>query len=160
MLPPEWMQSFQMKAQDLKHGDTWKLEYDENIEPKNPNMDWKEYIRNTSARFKCSVCRRQWPSNRVMVIFHMCLRNGQGTVKVRLLRQNCKMCSNAPMENPRVDSDNINILMEKLVEKIKQKCYYENLDEVNRQFKSLEVKSPHEPKHCEGCIKGVCTNNQ
>ncbi|XP_030584136.1 receptor-transporting protein 2-like [Archocentrus centrarchus] len=156
MLPPEWTRIFRIKAQSLKQGDSWHLEYDENIEPDKPNMDWKQYIRNTGARFKCSVCRRQWPSNKVMVIFHMCLRNGQGTVKVRQLRQNCKMCSDAPMEEPSVESDNIHILMENLVEKIKQKCYHKKSAR-KRHFRSFDVNSPHEPKHCEGCIKGVCT---
>ncbi|CAI5685156.1 receptor-transporting protein 3 isoform X1 [Oreochromis niloticus] len=158
MLSPEWTQIFQIKATDLKQGDSWELQYDENIEPNKPNMDWKEYIRNTSASFQCSMCRRKWPSNKVMVVFHMCLRNGQGTVKVRPLRQNCKKCTNAPMENPKIESENINTLMEKLVEKIKQKCYHENLEESYRPFTLYEVKSPHEPKHCEGCMKGVCTN--
>ncbi|KAL3979024.1 disintegrin and metalloproteinase domain-containing protein 28 [Sarotherodon galilaeus] len=157
MLPPEWIRIFRIKAQSLKRGDSWSLEYDENIEPDNLDMGWKQYIRNTGARFKCSMCRREWPSNKVKVLFHMRLKNGQGTVKVRPLRQNCKMCSEAPMENPSVESDNVHILMENLVEKIKQKCYRKNPGGQKRYFRSFDVDSPHEPTHCEGCIKGVCT---
>lgn len=50
MLPPEWIRIFRIKAQSLKRGDSWYLEYDENIEPDNLDMGWKQYIRNTGAR--------------------------------------------------------------------------------------------------------------
>lgn len=53
MLSPEWTEIFQIKAKDLKQGDSWKLQYDENIEPKKTSTDWKDYIRNTSARSVC-----------------------------------------------------------------------------------------------------------
>lgn len=50
MLPPEWIRVFRIKAQSLKRGDSWYLEYDENIEPDKLAMGWKQYIRNTGAR--------------------------------------------------------------------------------------------------------------
>ncbi|XP_012705016.2 receptor-transporting protein 3 [Fundulus heteroclitus] len=153
----EWTRIFQSHVEMLNSkGHIWHLEFDENIDPKNPGC-WKTYIRKTSARFSCTSCRRSWPSNRVMVIFHMRLMDNQGTVKVRALRQNCKKCHNAPMVKPIVESDNIHILMENLVEKIRMKCYQENLGPRNRVPKSLDVKSPHEPNHCEGCKMGLCT---
>lgn len=111
------------------------------------------------SRFTCSMCRRSWPSNRVMVVFHMNLTNGRGVVKVRVFRQNCKKCTAAPMEKPTIESNNIGILLENLVEKIRIKCYHENLGAVNRPFRSFDVQSPHEPSHCEACIRGVCTRN-
>ncbi|XP_049911736.1 receptor-transporting protein 3-like [Epinephelus moara] len=157
MADSEWTRIFQANANDLKEGDTWRLEFDQNLVPNSPNMGWQQYIRNTGARFKCSKCRREWPSNRVMVVFHMRLTYGQGVVKVRPFRQNCKMCSEAPMERPSITSENINILMENLVEKIRIKCYHEDLGKPHKKFLGLDVKSPHEPAHCEGCIQGICT---
>ncbi|XP_042273129.1 receptor-transporting protein 3-like [Thunnus maccoyii] len=159
MAQPDWTCIFQIKANDLKKGDSWRLEFDENIEPNNPNRGWKQYIRNTGARFECTKCRRSWSSNRVMVVFHMRLTCGQGIVKVRPFRQNCKTCSAAPMEKPSVTSENINILLENLMEKIRIKCYHENLGRKKRTFRSFDVKRPHEPSHCEACIRGICTKN-
>ncbi|MED6278518.1 hypothetical protein CHARACLAT_024785 [Characodon lateralis] len=154
----EWTQIFQNQIAVLRNnGHTWNLEFDDTILPNSPKLGWETYIRNTSARFSCTSCRRSWPSNRVMVIFHMHLMDGQGTVKVRRLRQACNRCDNAPMVKPRVESDNIQILMENLVEKIRIKCYHENLGQKKRQNKAFDVKNPHEPDHCEGCKLGICT---
>ncbi|CAK6958172.1 receptor-transporting protein 3-like [Scomber scombrus] len=159
MAQQEWTRIFQIKTNDLNPGDSWRIEFDENIEPNRPNLGWEQYIRNTSARFKCTKCGRSWASNRVMVVFHMRLMDGQGVVKARRFRQNCKKCIAAPMEEPEIDSDNINILLEKLVEKIRIKCYHEDLGTSSRPFRSFDVNSPHEPAHCEACIRGICTNN-
>lgn len=106
-------------------------------------------------RFTCS-CGRGWPSNKVMVIFHMHLNNGMGAVKVRRLRQSCKRCGAAPMMMPDIGDENLDILLEKLVEQIRIKCYNEDMGERNRPFVELEVRSPHEPAHCEACRLGIC----
>ncbi|XP_069558347.1 receptor-transporting protein 3-like [Brachyistius frenatus] len=154
----EWTHIFNKKANNLKH--SWNLKFDENIVPDKPNPGWKQYIRNTSARFDCSMCSREWPSNWVKVVFHMRLVHRQGgTVKVRALRQNCKNCDDAPMEDPTITPENISILMENLVEKIRIKCYNQNLGKKSRPFRSFDVNSPHEPDHCEACMKGICTRN-
>ncbi|XP_035033394.1 receptor-transporting protein 3 [Hippoglossus stenolepis] len=153
----EWRSNFQSEADGLLHGDTWNLEFDSSIQTEHPQHGWKEYLRKTSARFQCSLCPRGWPSNRVMVVFHMHLEGSTGTVKVRRLRQNCKRCSNAPMVDPSVEPENITILMRNLVKKIRIKCYNEKLDQGHYNPTKLEVNSPHEPAHCEGCIQGVCT---
>ncbi|XP_053178961.1 receptor-transporting protein 3-like [Scomber japonicus] len=159
MAQEEWTRIFQIKTNDLRPEDSWHIEFDENLEPNRPNLGWNQYIRNTSARFECTKCGRSWPSNRVMVVFYMRLMDGQGVVKVRCYRQNCKKCNAAPMEEPSIESDNINILLEKLVEKIRIKCYHEDLGIISRPFRSFDVNNPHEPAHCEACIQGICTNN-
>lgn len=91
------------------------------------------------------------------MIFHMSLVNGQGQVKVRRFRQNCKRCTSAPMVDPDIDAQNIAVLMKNLVKKIRIKCYGESLDQGTFNREKLEVKSPHEPDHCEGCLAGICT---
>ncbi|KAE8294077.1 5-hydroxytryptamine receptor 3A [Larimichthys crocea] len=148
MAQAEWTRIFQNKVDDLNKGDYWRLQFDDRIVPNSPNQGWKEYIRNTGARFRCTRCGRSWPSNKAMVVFHMQLIGGQGTVKMRRMRQNCKKCSAAPMEIPSITSENIDILLENLVEKIREKCYHEDLGRGNKPFVNLEVKSPHEPAHC------------
>ncbi|XP_018528500.1 receptor-transporting protein 2 [Lates calcarifer] len=157
MAHAEWTHIFHTEANNLLHGDTWHLEFNSSIEPEQPEYGWKEYIRNTSARFQCTQCRRSWPSNRVMVVFHMRLIHGKGTVKVRRFRQNCKMCTNAPMEDPSIISENITTLMKNLVKKIRIKCYNEDLEKGFHHPRRFDVKSPHEPEHCEACKKGICT---
>ncbi|KAL3047310.1 hypothetical protein OYC64_021520 [Pagothenia borchgrevinki] len=156
MAEPEWMSIFQIKTNDLPEEDSWRLQFDEHIVPDSPNFGWKQYIRNTSAWFKCTSCGRGWPSNKVMVLFNMRLTEREGVVKVRAFRQNCKKCSAAPMEKPTITPDNIDILLENLVKKIRIKCYHEDLGEEQKPYLALEVKSPHEPAHCEACIAGYC----
>ncbi|XP_015250253.1 PREDICTED: receptor-transporting protein 3-like [Cyprinodon variegatus] len=153
----DWTRIFDEEMAILSgKGDTWNLVFDESIEPNNPDYGWTKYFRKTSARFSCTSCRRTWPSNRVMVIFHMCLIGGQGTVKVRPLRQECNSCPTAAMVKPLVEPDNIRILMTNLVKKVRRNCYHEEIEEPNRVFNAVDVKSPHEPDHCEGCRLGVC----
>nr|BAM36381.1 receptor-transporting protein 3 [Oplegnathus fasciatus] len=159
MAQPEWTRMFEIKTKNLKQGDSWRLEFDENLVPNRPNLCWKTYIRNTSGRFKCTECGRGWSSNRAMVVFHMRLIRGEGIVKVRPLRQKCKMCNEAPMEKPSITSENIGILLENLVEKIRIKCYHENLGRKIRHFRSLDLNNPHEPAHCEACMQGICTRS-
>uniref|UniRef100_A0A8C6W0K0 3CxxC-type domain-containing protein n=1 Tax=Nothobranchius furzeri TaxID=105023 RepID=A0A8C6W0K0_NOTFU len=134
----KWTSIFQNKIQTLQKRDTWRLEFHDNIEPKHANFGWKEYIGRTIIR--CTSCARSWPSNRTMVVFHMQLRNGQGTVKVQPLLQNCKMCADAPMVKPGVEI----------------KFYRERVGQRKQYFGYLDVDSPHEPTHCDGCKLGVC----
>ncbi|XP_068445982.1 receptor-transporting protein 2-like [Clinocottus analis] len=153
----EWKLNFQMKTNKFQEGDSWRLQFDATLVPNSPAAGWQQYIRSTSARFRCCGCGRRWPSNHVMVVFHMRLAGGHGVVRVRALRQNCKMCSSAAMAQPNVTSENIDILLEHLVEKIRMKCYHEDLGRQGRPPESLEVQNPHEPEHCEGCQLGICT---
>ncbi|XP_068176463.1 receptor-transporting protein 2-like [Antennarius striatus] len=153
----KWLGIFQQKTMNLKPGDFWQLQFDNFLVPNFPNSGWQQYIRSTSARFRCSRCGRSWPSNQVSIVFHMCLVNGRGTVKVKRYNQNCKTCTAAPMEEPNITDENIHILLENLVKKIKVKCYHEQLERADRPFVNIVVKSPHEPSHCEGCIAGICS---
>ncbi|GLD49957.1 5-hydroxytryptamine receptor 3C-like protein, partial [Lates japonicus] len=72
------------------------------------------------------------------MVFHMRLIHGKGTVKVRRFRQNCKMCTNAPMEDPSIISENITTLMKNLVKKIRIKCYNEDLEQGIHHPRSMD----------------------
>uniref|UniRef100_A0A8C4DX45 3CxxC-type domain-containing protein n=1 Tax=Dicentrarchus labrax TaxID=13489 RepID=A0A8C4DX45_DICLA len=116
-----------------------------------PNPGWEQYIRNTGARFKCIMCGRSWSSNRVMVVFHMRLLNGQGIVKVRRFRQNCK---NEQFEINKRSSPNLGVMSHSLkLFKIRIKCYHEDLGRRNKTFIRHDVSSPHEP------AQGICTRS-
>lgn len=62
MAQAEWARIFQNKTKNLKQGDSWCLELDENIMPKYPNRGWKMCTRNTCGR---SVC---WTPNHLITI--------------------------------------------------------------------------------------------
>lgn len=111
---------------------------------------------NSFSRFKCSGCSRIWPSNNVTVAFHMHLIDKKGTVKMKFFRQSCTICTNPSMETPSFSSENINILMEKLVEHITVKCYGQVVNFGSGRPAKLAVRNNHEPEHCEACKAGVC----
>lgn len=154
----DWTRIFQQKIMELNRGDSWSMEFDDTIVPDAQEYNWHQYIRSAFARFTCSLCRRGWPSNQVIVVFHMRLwaEEQRGTVKVRRFRQNCKRCHRAPMEEANISTDNIDVLLEKLAEKIRIKCYGEKPAEKNRYFNNEEVDGPHEAAHCEACRHGIC----
>ncbi|KAM8888011.1 receptor-transporting protein 3-like isoform 1-T1 [Synchiropus picturatus] len=160
MAQARWNSIFRSKAAELPEEDTWNLEFDDTIVPNNPAAGWKEYIKKANARFACTTCRRQWPSNKVMVIFHMKLEDGTGTVKVRRCRQSCNRCSEAAMVIPNIEDPTLNALMDTLIGKIRIKCYNENQGGHQRYFQEYEVHNPHEPSNCEGCRLGICNQNQ
>ncbi|XP_041912186.1 receptor-transporting protein 3-like isoform X2 [Alosa sapidissima] len=157
----DWEITFEERTEELveDYGDSWRLKFDDNIEPDNPAQDWFQYIRGAFARFQCSKCKKTWPSRRVLVVFHFRLdgRKRKGTVEARRFRQECRRCQEAKMEEPQFDSDNIEVLLEKLVERIRMRCYRETLDGIQRDFRPVgRSEGPHESSHCEACLKGVC----
>ncbi|XP_037626557.1 receptor-transporting protein 3-like [Sebastes umbrosus] len=156
MAHPDWTRLFQITTKNLKQGDSWLLEFDENLLHNRQKPGWKKCMVNTSARFRCTECGRGWSSNMVRVVCHMRLAYGKGVVKVRPSRQNCKVCEEGPMEEPSITSENIETLLKNLVEKIRMKCYNEDLGRKKEHFRSFDGKRPHEPAHCEACMQGIC----
>ncbi|XDV21955.1 hypothetical protein PO909_026945 [Leuciscus waleckii] len=67
-------------------------------------------------------------SKRVQVVFHF------------HLDKKCRRCNEAKMEDPNFPVENIDVLIERLVEKIR-----------------MRVNGPHESAHCEACRLGVCS---
>ncbi|KAI4894163.1 hypothetical protein NFI96_027841 [Prochilodus magdalenae] len=157
----QWNSVFQKRAAELK-GDKWTLEMDDSIEPNQTQQGWNQYIRNSYAQFHCSLCRRSWPSKQVQVLFHFTLDSPSrhGTVKVRRFRQKCRTCAEAKMEQPSFTVENIDVMVEKLMEKIRVRCYGEEPKESNRNLVfNDKVDGPHESQHCEACQKGFCSQN-
>ncbi|XP_035625788.1 receptor-transporting protein 2-like [Oncorhynchus keta] len=161
MTNQEWIRIFQSKVNNLKRNkrDRWRIEFDDSIKADNVQFGWHQYISGAFGRFKCSKCNRSWSSGRVNVVFHMHLSSGQGMVKVRCLRQECRQCDGALMEEASFDEEKLEVLLEKLMEKIRVKCYRENLGKRNRRdFDDEDDEGPpHESAHCEACSMGLCT---
>lgn len=94
-----------------------------------------------------------------MIVFHFHLneRMRKGTVKMRHFRQECRECFFPDMEEPVFDEASIEAVLEKLVEKIRMRCYNENLGQNYRPFQSFDWHGdPHESLHCEACKRGFC----
>ncbi|RXN13588.1 receptor-transporting 3-like protein [Labeo rohita] len=138
-----WDSSLQEKASEL-HDDTWSIEMDGTIEENRPARDWQQYISGSFAQFKCSICKRTWPSKRVLVVFHFHLNTAtkQGTIKVRRYKQECRKCNEPRMEDPNFSEDNINVLTERLVDRIRMRCYGENLALLMKSTETINCSEP------------------
>ncbi|XP_066504362.1 receptor-transporting protein 3-like [Hoplias malabaricus] len=157
----QWDEVFQSRFSGLVE-DQWTLVLDDSIEPSRTRPGWFQYIRTSFAQFRCSLCRRSWPSKRVQVLFHFYLDSSlhRGTVKLRRFRQKCRRCTAAKMEEPRFSPENVDIMLEKLLEKVRIRFYGENPPESNRPFRfNGRVEGPHETQHCEACQRGYCSQN-
>ncbi|XP_030646982.1 receptor-transporting protein 3-like [Chanos chanos] len=153
----QWIDIFDKKSKQLQH--FWSIEFDDSIQADQPAAGWEKYIRGAFASFRCSKCRRSWPSKRVLVAFHMRLDKSQrkGTVKVRRFRQDCKSCNQPEMEEPSFSEKNVEVLIDKLIEKIRIKCYKQKTGRKPRAFYSdHDPEGPHEKAHCEACKSGIC----
>ncbi|XP_036442413.1 receptor-transporting protein 3-like [Colossoma macropomum] len=156
-----WVRVFRDRAAGLD-GDEWTLELNDSIEPGRTQRGWNQYIRNSYAQFRCSLCRRSWPSKQVQVLFHFSRESSlrRGTVRVRRFKQKCRRCSAARMEEPSFTVENIDVMVEKLMEKIRIRCYGEEPPESNRNLRfDGRIEGPHERLHCEACLKGICSQS-
>lgn len=78
-----------------------------------------------------------------------------GSVKARRCKQECRRCNGARNEMPTFSQENIDVMVEKLIEKIKS--YGENVGESKRASHFFgNIKGPHENARCEACQLGIC----
>ncbi|KAM6963051.1 receptor-transporting protein 3-like [Aplochiton taeniatus] len=149
-----WISVFQDTLDEHEIQDKWTIDFDDAL----TLQGWDQYISGSFARFQCSECKRTWPSKRVPVVFNMILElDKTGKVKVRCVRQECKKCANPKMEEPRFASENIEVLLERLVKKILIRFYNEDMGAKNNTFHHVgRIDGPHETAHCEGCKLGIC----
>ncbi|KAK3533904.1 hypothetical protein QTP70_034899 [Hemibagrus guttatus] len=99
------------------------------------------------------------PLSEWIVVFHYSrdAARGHGSVKARRMKQECRRCNVASKEMPTFRQENIDVMVEKLIEKIKVRCYGEDTRESNRVSRFFgRVNGPHESAHCEACQLGVC----
>ncbi|XP_005311829.3 receptor-transporting protein 3-like [Chrysemys picta bellii] len=156
-----WQRMFDQKMEWEKPNDTWSLTVEDNLSPRNPERRWHLYQqRKAFARFQCSCCTRHWPSAQVLILFHMHLDRSQrqGQVKMRVYGQKCKKCHGAKFETPTFSQENIERILDKLVLKVREKCYRESI--ANRDLADPvveeDVGGPHDTTRCEACALGIC----
>ncbi|KAG7327410.1 hypothetical protein KOW79_009016 [Hemibagrus wyckioides] len=149
----QWMSVFRTRAGGLQ--DKWTLRMDDSIQPQRPDLGFFEYMKGSFAEFRCSGCGHRWASKRVMVVFHY--SRDAASVKARRCKQECRRCNGARNEMPTFSHENIDVMVEKLIEKIKIRCYGENTGKSNRASRFFgNIKGPHENAHCEACQLGIC----
>ncbi|XP_029472901.1 receptor-transporting protein 3-like [Rhinatrema bivittatum] len=150
-----WQEVFQEKAKELGKRDTWTLLPSDSLQP---SPGWIQYKQNTFARFHCTSCKRWWGSAQVHIHFHFKLSWGEGWVKMRVFKQQCKHCKAAKLEEPEFTRQNIEIVLTNLQQRIQIKCYGLKIDKnpVLTSIYSGDMKGPHDRDHCEACSMGVC----
>nr|XP_033813697.1 receptor-transporting protein 3-like [Geotrypetes seraphini] len=153
-----WNNIFQGKLRERNKADVWTLSLDENVQP---GPGWKRYSVQLFGRFRCSSCSRTWASAKVQILFHMKLEMGpvrHGWVMMRVFKQECGKCSAATLEEPEFVSENIEIALERLVNRIQEKFYrdFSGKNTTSAFIRSGKQDGPHESAHCEACRLGLC----
>nr|XP_014348229.1 PREDICTED: receptor-transporting protein 2-like [Latimeria chalumnae] len=111
-------------------------------------------------RFHCSKCFNTWGSARVPILFHMTLDKWQswGYVKVCFFKQCCRHCEDAELEEPEFFTENIRVVVDKLVTQIRKRCYGEKVNDSRSScIMDEQPEGPHESVHCEACQQGLCS---
>ncbi|MBN3298526.1 RTP3 protein, partial [Amia calva] len=110
-------------------------------------------------RFTFSLCNKRWASAQVKLVFRMQLNKsqGRGKVIVHWYKRKCRVCEGSTFEEPNFSDDNVKKMLDKLMEKIRFKFYNERHSQTRNYFYfERDMNGPHEEKHCEACIKGIC----
>ncbi|XP_073445485.1 receptor-transporting protein 3-like [Dendrobates tinctorius] len=152
-----WKEEFNYEIQERRVPGYWVLCEDEGLGVQEKGA---KYTQRTFARFKCSGCKRWWNSAEVHVLFFMNLNRAlkQGTVKMRIFRQECKKCSIPKLEKPEISHENIIRITRNLVNRIMQVFYGEKKakQELKPEVYSNDMEGPHDKEHCEACKLMVC----
>ncbi|XP_075013797.1 receptor-transporting protein 3-like [Calonectris borealis] len=160
-----WQDIFAAKIADMHLTEPWMLQEDDSLQVHVLKPGWKEFVqRRALGRFQCSQCFREWSSAKVHILFHMCRRQGQGTVRMRVFRQECRRCSDPRLEEPEFSQETMERLLHNLVLKILKYFYHlptqpSDLLEVVVDHTTLGV-GPHDSARCEGCQLGVCSESR
>uniref|UniRef100_A0A8C5MTN5 3CxxC-type domain-containing protein n=1 Tax=Leptobrachium leishanense TaxID=445787 RepID=A0A8C5MTN5_9ANUR len=135
----------------------WTLINDPNLCIHNPKEFYKQ---KTVARFQCSSCRKSWQTDMCLICFSVTLnkRSGQGTVLMRIFRQECSKCSSSTLEDPVISAENMSRFIGNLVNYIQRK-FYNKSNEGNELKPHVYYHSdgPHDRQHCEACKHGLCS---
>ncbi|XP_056419537.1 receptor-transporting protein 3-like [Hyla sarda] len=152
-----WEDEFYNEIEERGVPDDWEFYEDVDLDMQERGA---KYTQHTFARFKCSSCKRWWNSAEVHVVFFMTLNRSlqQGTVRMRIFRQECKQCSVPELETPEISHENIIRIIKNLVNRIPQVFYGER--KLKQDFKpeiyGKDREGPHDKEHCEACKLMIC----
>uniref|UniRef100_A0A8C3KNW6 3CxxC-type domain-containing protein n=1 Tax=Calidris pygmaea TaxID=425635 RepID=A0A8C3KNW6_9CHAR len=138
-----WQDIFAEKIADVHLTEPWMLQEDDTLQVHVLKPGWKEFVHWSPpcpGRFRCSQCLHEWSSAKVHILFHMCRRQGHGTVRMRAFRQACRRCPDPQLEEAEFNYETVEKLLHNLVLKILQYFYHVSVH--NR---------------CEGCQLGICS---
>ncbi|XP_063772576.1 receptor-transporting protein 4-like [Pseudophryne corroboree] len=152
-----WSDEFDSEIEESGIRDTWKLFVDDDLQSQEKGL---RYAQHTFGRFRCSLCRRSWNSAEVHVLFLMNLNKymKQGTVRMRIFKQECKKCKFPLLEKPEVSLENVSRIIRNVCSRIQQVFYGQK--RVNPDLKpelySNNMEGPHDKEHCEACRLHIC----
>ncbi|XP_040284330.1 receptor-transporting protein 3-like isoform X2 [Bufo bufo] len=154
--------------------ETWEDEFYDEMEMEGVPNEWEfciddalqmqekgaKYTQRTFGRFRCSRCKRWWNSAEIHVLFFISLNRHlqQGTVKMRIFKQECKRCTSPKMEQPEISHENIKRITKNLVNRIVLVFYggKKAKQDLKPEVYGREMEGPHDKEHCEACKLGVC----
>ncbi|KAJ7324643.1 hypothetical protein JRQ81_017663 [Phrynocephalus forsythii] len=152
-----WRDVFEKQIQQVKPGDAWRLTMDQNLKFHCPS-GWKRYLQEHAfASFRCSWCLHRWSSHQVVILFHMGWEphRRQGSVKMRLFRQQCHKCGSGKYEEPHVTEGAVESILKDLIVAIRRKCYGEQVEEHELREVITHAGGPHRREYCEACSLGI-----
>ncbi|XP_056419193.1 receptor-transporting protein 3-like [Hyla sarda] len=163
-----WIDTFySLQKKDLEeiYRKRWILQFsyslEDNLTEEQKKKGWKISQTTKFACFTCSKCSHFWNSSRVSLIFHYSLgKTKTGTVLLRPFGQMCRQCDYDNFINPKFKEENVKVILENLILKIRKNCYREKIDSdiQDRKYPKIRTK-PHEKDLCEDCIEGVCNKD-
>ncbi|XP_042363113.1 receptor-transporting protein 3-like [Plectropomus leopardus] len=163
-IPSLWVETFEELQDDdneLDYGDEWTLNFNYTLTDKltteQRRRGWRVFCYHAHGHFKCTSCKKIWPSAQVTVLFHYRLRGGRGTVIMRPFGQACRSCQNNTFYLPGFYKEEVEKALLRLCAKIRKNCYRdEDVDDDGGSVSPKVWTKPHEKTLCEACRMGIC----
>ncbi|KAG8581595.1 hypothetical protein GDO81_007731 [Engystomops pustulosus] len=152
-----WEDEFYLEIEEREVPGDWEFYEEEDLSVEERGL---KYTQRTYGRFRCSGCRRTWYSAEVHILFLISLNKAlqEGTMKMRIFRQECKKCNFPKLENPEISQENITRIIKNVVNRILQVFYGEKKaqQDLRPEIYSNDMEGPHESEHCEACKFMIC----
>ncbi|CAF1303119.1 unnamed protein product [Adineta ricciae] len=158
----EWRDAFDDIFQD--YSDTWSLNQAHRNDKSLFNRLQTQYCLTQTryARFHCPKCSNNWASAKAKVdLYYQKSHKSLGQVTLRFYGQECRKCSRKAVYyvDPDFDIDAIQIILEKLHERVGWFCYGKNRPEkriIDTSNRDRVMNGPHQEHLCEACKMGRC----
>ena len=114
------------------------------------------------SRFHCPKCSHNWTSAIAKVdLYYPKSRKSLSQVTLRFYGQECRRCSQKAVYyvDPNFNVDDIQIMLEKLHERVGWSCYGKKRTEkkvIGTSNRDRVMNGPHEKHLCEACKMGRC----
>ena len=128
-------------------------------------IDPLEYSSKGVASFVCPKCRRYWESlnGKIKFTYRLMINSSRvahGKVELKAFGQQCNQCPGSDWVYAKFASESIEDSLLKLLLKVKEKFYGENIQreysEVCSRRRSVG-RGKHDTSRCQACAEGVCS---